>query len=424
MRSDRKMYIRATLAAFLVISILFTGFRLNDETEIIKAGVSKIIITPEKPVRMSGYADRSDPFKGVHDDLYASAVVFQNKEAKACIVTADLIGFSHEFVDETCKLIQQETGIPAMNILITAAHNHGGPRTRAYGEEPTENEVDYVETLKNKIVQIAKESDANLQPVHIGVAKGSCKMNVNRRARHAEGGVWLGRNPEGVCDDEVGVIRIDDLDGKTIGLLVNWPCHATTGGQDNYLITGDWPGAAAREIEKTYPDAVVLVSAGASGDINPIYGPNTSFNDIEAVGQTLAGEVKRITSPAVSYPQKDLEIYSNVIKADGKKPSESRMPNVSLEAGLEVDIRVITLKIGNILIAGISGELMNEIGLEIKSNSPYKYTFVYTHCNGNSGYLCTDKAYQEGGYEPMVSRTMPGTEKKIKDTFRQMNNEI
>jgi hypothetical protein len=121
---------------------------------------------------------------------------------------------------------------------------------------------------------------------------------------------------------------------------------------------------------------------------------------------------------------KDLEVSNQVIKAEGKKPSESRMPNVALEPGPEVDIRVSSLKIGNILIAGISGELMNEIGLRIKEESPFKNTFVYTHCNGNSGYLCTDVSYEEGGYEPMVSRTMPGTEKMISDVFRQMNNEL
>lgn len=56
---------------------------------------------------------------------------------------------------------------------------------------------------------------------------------------------------------------------------------------------------------------------------------------------------------------------------------------------------------------------MTEIGMEIKELSPYKNTFIVTHCNGSNGYLCTDKAYEEGGYEPMVSKTMPGTERTI-----------
>lgn len=424
MKVSNKLNPVVLFTAFLTVSFLFMGFKLNKETNSIKAGISKISITPEVPVRMSGYAARTEPFKGVHDDIYASAVIFDNGLVKACIITADVIGFSHDYVDETKAMIEKETGISSENILITAAHNHGGPTTRAYGGEATENEKAYVQALKEKMVQIVKESDEKLRPVKIGVAKGTCKMNVNRRARHAEGGIWLGRNPEGICDDEVGVIRIDAMDGKTIGLLVNWPCHATTGGQENYMITGDWPGSTVREVEKAYPDAVVLVSAGASGDINPIYGPNNSFDDIEAIGQTLASEVIRITADLETYSVKDLYVSNKVIKASGKKTSESRMPDVSLDPGPEVEIRVSSLKIGSTLIAGISGELMNEIGLKVKEESPYKNTFIYTHCNGNSGYLCTDISYKEGGYEPMVSRTMPGTEKKINKTFREMNNEL
>jgi len=422
MKINNKIHPAILFTVFLTISFLLTGFRLNSDVEVIKAGTSKVIITPAEPVRMSGYAARSEPFKGVHDDIFASAVVFDNGLIKTCIITADVIGFSHEYVDETKSMIEKETGISVENILITAAHNHGGPTTRAYGGEPTKSETEYVETLKNKMVQIVKESDEKLQPVKIGVAKGICKMNVNRRARHAEGGIWLGRNPEGVCDSEVGVIRLDAMNGNTIGLLVNWPCHATTGGQENYMITGDWPGAAAREVEKVYPDAVVLISAGASGDINPIYGPNNNFDDIDAIGQTLAAEVVRISENAETYTMKDLSVTNQVIKASGKKTSESRMPDVSLDPGPGVDIRVSSLKIGNILIAGISGELMNEIGLQVKGDSPYKNTFIYTHCNGNSGYLCTDVSYKEGGYEPMVSRTMPGTEKQISGTFKVINN--
>lgn len=424
MKISSKINPAILFTVFLTISFLFLGFRVIDEVDVIKAGTARIIITPTEPVRMSGYAARTEPFKGVHDDIFASAVVFDNGQIKACIITADVIGFSHEYVDETKSMIEMETGISVSNILITAAHNHGGPTTRAYGGEPTESEVAYVETLKKKMVQIVKESDKKLQPVKIGVAKGTCKMNVNRRARHPDGGIQLGRNPEGICDSEVGVIRLDAMNGKTIGLLVNWPCHATTGGQENYMITGDWPGAAAREVEKAYPDAVVLVSAGASGDINPIYGPNTNFNDIDAVGQILASEVIRICADAETFTMKDLIVNNQVIKASGKKTSTSRMPDVSLDPGPEVDIRVSSLKIGNILIAGISGELMNEIGLQVKEESPYKNTFIYTHCNGNSGYLCTDIAYKEGGYEPMVSRTMPGTEKKISGTFKEINNEL
>ncbi len=51
---------------------------------------------------------------------------------------------------------------------------------------------------------------------------------------------------------------------------------------------------------------------------------------------------------------------------------------------------------------GISVEMLTEIGMEIKSASPFKYTFVITHCNGASGYLVPAELYKEGGFELRV----------------------
>jgi len=415
-----------TVINLLVSGLLLTSFYLNPKSQIagLKAGFAKVNITPTQPVRMSGYEARSEPFKGVHDDLFASASVFDNGDLKTCIITADVIGFSHQFTDETRALIEKETGISAMNVMITAVHNHGAPITAVYTKNKTKPETDYIRTLQEKIVKAVKDANENLQPVRIGTGKGTCKMNINRRARHGDGGIWLGRNPGGICDHEVGVIRFDDQSGKTIGLMINWPCHATTGGQENYLVTGDWPGATARNVEQSYPDAVVLVSAGASGDINPIYGPNDNFNDINAIGAVLSEEVIRVAKSIETTEAGNLKIVNSTITADGKKRSESRMPNVSLEPNDPVDIRLAAVKIGQNIIVGISGELMTEIGLDIKANSPFKNTFVYTHCNGSSGYLCTDQAYIQGGYEPMVSRTMPGTAALIKDAIKELINEL
>ena len=58
---------------------------------------------------------------------------------------------------------------------------------------------------------------------------------------------------------------------------------------------------------------------------------------------------------------------------------------------------------------------MTEMGMEIKKRSPYPATMIITHCNGSSGYICTNKAFTEGGYEVKVSRLMPGVEKPLVD---------
>lgn len=417
---------KIALLTFLGSLALLAGFiSSNTSAEKTKnslmAGVVKVNITPSTPIRMSGYGGRNEPFKGVHDSLFATTTVFSIGTQKAVIITADLIGFSHDFCKGTTEKITAATGISKDFIMLSANHNHGGPRNRTYGTS-VDPEVDkYVGELQQKIVNSVSQASEQLQPAMIGMGLGTCTMNINRRARFADGNVWLGRNPDGPCDHDVSVIRIDDMDRNPIAIHVNWPCHGTVGGQENYQITGDWPGAAARFVEKSFGGKVVVpVTAGASADINPIYGPNDRFQDIEAIGMLLGEEVIRIAETIETFPVEEILASRMTVMAHGKEPLESRAPNQKLESADNVEINLGVLKIGNIAFAGVSGELMTEIGMRVKSESPLKNTVIITHCNGSSGYLCTNASYPEGGYEVMVSRTMPGTEYMISDNLKEM----
>ena len=182
-----------TVLPVMLIAVLLFSFRTEDnKAGSLKAGIATINITPEKPVRMSGYEARKDPFKGVHDDIYAGAVVFNNGETKTCLVTTEIIDFSNDFTDETAAKISKATGIPAGSVMITTVHDHSAPITRSYGGDLTDNEKEYLNTLQDKLVQVASEANGKLQPVRIGAGKGTCTMNINRRAPQADGGIWLG----------------------------------------------------------------------------------------------------------------------------------------------------------------------------------------------------------------------------------------
>ncbi len=422
-----KKIIRRTLwvPAVLILSLSFSFSPPKPLEKItgsnMLAGTATINITPLTPIPMSGYGDRDDPFKGIHDSLYATAVVFSDGSMRAALITADIIGFSHSFSMETIARIEKATGIQQDYILLTATHTHGGPINKTYSKEVLPEVEAYVAELQEKIIKAVVNAGKQLQPVMIGAGSGTCTMNINRRGRLADGSIWLGRNPDGPCDHEVSVVRIDDLDRHPIALLVNWPCHGTTGGQENYQITGDWPGAAARFVEKGYDNRVVVhVTAGASGDINPIYGPNDKFSDIDAIGMLLGKEIIRVSDEISTHPGGKIAALQKTVSAPGKKRLESRFPDQDLESADNIEIKLSALKIGNVLFAGISGEVMTEIGMQIKKESPFSNTVVITHCNGSSGYLCTDSAYPEGGYEIMVTRAMPGTEGLITESLLGM----
>ena len=148
----------------------------------LKGGVSEINITPLEPLVMSGYGGRTDPFKGIHDSLYARALYLENGINQALIITADLIGFSGKNVEHLKERIGRRTRMEDDQIFITATHNHGGPANGTYGTELPEEVGSYMETLHQKLVLVSENAVADAEPVKIGMASGECLMNINRRA--------------------------------------------------------------------------------------------------------------------------------------------------------------------------------------------------------------------------------------------------
>jgi hypothetical protein len=190
MNSNKRFAVLIIMISFLPLFSFSQSGSIANTT--VRLGVSQINITPEVPITMSGYDARKTPFTGVHDDLYASALYFSSEENKALIITTDLIGFKTELADEIKKRISTEINIPSENILLNAVHNHGGPSIKTYENNlPSANE-DYIRVLKEKLSLLAAEASKYPVPFQMGIGKGYCSMNINRRAEFADGGIWLG----------------------------------------------------------------------------------------------------------------------------------------------------------------------------------------------------------------------------------------
>jgi hypothetical protein len=417
---ERKLFFKLILIFYGLLPSALIAQNSSSNKNFVKLGVSQVNITPDQPVIMSGYDARKTPSTGVHDSLFASALFFSGKE-NALLISADMIGFPFAFVDTIKKMISAKTGLPVDHIMLIATHDHGGPAIHTYEDQLPRANEDYIQTLKEKLVRLATDAMKDPQPFSMGISKGKCDLNINRRAVFADGGVWLGRNPDGVCDHELDVIKFVDAKDNLIAVLVNWPCHGTTMGQENYLITGDWPASAARHIKQhAGKNIVVAITAGASANINPIYGPGNDFNEDEAIGYHAGNEAWKLIGEAKTAPVESVAFVNSSISFPGKKGWTDQFPQTSVPTNSNVDIRLTGLKLDKIVLCGISGELMTEIGLQVKKESPYPNTIMITHCNGLSGYICTDKAFNEGGYETKVSNLMPGVEVPLVKKFQEM----
>ena len=419
------MKIKRIAAILIILTGVYPGLIFGQKAKKaepnIQLGVSEMNITPQSTIRMGGYGARKGPSTGVHDDLFASALFFSGEETRVLVITVDVVGLTAEFIDGAKKMISSKISIPAENIMISALHNHGGPATQSLKDEVSPAVNDYLVFLKEKLTLLAAEASKKIAPFRMGIGKGFSNLNINRRAKFADGSIGLGRDPDGPADHEVGVVKFEDMNNNTLALFINWPCHATAGGSENNLITGDWPGSVARHIKKQAgKDIVVAISAGASANINPIYGPGNSFKEIEAVGFNVATEAWKKLPEIKTYPVKTIQAKNTTLKFPGKMRTNNYLPQTSYESGPEVELRLTALKIGDLVLSGVSGELFTEIGMEVKKRSPYANTFIVTHCNGSNGYICTDSAYPVGGYEVGASWLMPGVEKPLTEKFMEL----
>src|ERR1043165_1814481 len=92
----------------------------------LRAGVAKVDITPSE-VRDFTVVGHRREVNGVRDRLRAGVLILDNGSTQAAIGTLDVIGAWEDMVSAARERIEKETGVPAANILVAAAHGHSGP---------------------------------------------------------------------------------------------------------------------------------------------------------------------------------------------------------------------------------------------------------------------------------------------------------
>lgn len=406
-------------ALFLAATTVFAA--VAPEPGALRAGAARIDITPaaDAGLPMGGYPNRVGNATGVRDALNVRAIVVDDGSTQAALVTMELISMSVPLWERITARIQQETGIPAGNVLMTAVHTHsapalgGAPLTGEGAGELTRRRDAYVQRVENALVESVKQAKAALQPAKIGYGTGRANVNVNRRARLANGTWGLGRNPDGPSDKTVAVVKLENLAGEPFAILSNYGVHATVMGASNNQISSDLPGATSRYVEAHYKDKVVSPwTSGAGGDQAPIYDRNgTTFDHVDILGRILGEEVVRVAESIKTTTRGNIRVLQQVVSCPGKRTTQNPGPNgqeYKFEDTAPVPIRLSLLAINDIAFAAISGELLTNIGARLKIESPFARTMVVTHCNGSSGYIPDDAAYAEVSFEITSTRFKPG----------------
>jgi neutral ceramidase len=265
-----------------------------------KAGIAKLVITPEKPVWLAGYGSKRPPDGKLHD-LWMKALALEDAGGhRAVLITSDFQGVPKSMSDRVFAQLQTKYQLSREQVMFTFSHNHCGPRlgddlVDYYPVEPQQAELvqEYTDLMMTKCVTLVGEALANLAPAQLAQGEGKATFAVNRRNnREADVPAMLasGTPLAGPVDHAVPVLTVTRPAGDLAAVVFGYACHPTT--LSFFTWCGDYPGFAQLELEKSHPGAVAMFVNTCGGDQNPL--PRRTVQFCEKYGHMLATAVEDV----------------------------------------------------------------------------------------------------------------------------------
>src|SRR5262245_22231508 len=208
----------------------------------------------------------------VNDSLYVKALVLTDDKTTAVLVTIDAVAIAeigsirNEYLGKVRTQLKKELNIEPSQVLVNASHCHGV----VSGD------------IEQRTVQAVKEAYRNLVAVTVGTGEGrEERIMENRRMKLKDGreadvrhAYSLPPDAEiaevGPVDPQIGILRLDRMDGRTLAIVYNFACHPIQGVPSGGN-TADVTGFASRVIEDNLSEGTIaLFVQGCGGDINPV----------------------------------------------------------------------------------------------------------------------------------------------------------
>ncbi len=409
-----------------------------------KAGACTVNVTPDSGSIWGGRTFRRNTEE--ESDLLAHAVVFTDGVETGAIVSADLTMIDRPHALRFRELAASRSGIPASNVSIGATHTHVAP-----GLAPCWIVIDtagpdseYAAWALDVMASAVARAAEDLRPAVLaaGVAPTS-GLTFNRRFLRPDGGVDMVFSPDrdranppaGPADPDLGYWLFEEPDGAPIALVTSFSAHnhvvggsPALGRSERDVFHRDFGGRFGDVVRRRTGSAIPTVYlAGACG--------NTSWQDPDVdppmdgsaaawrIGTSLADAWESHCKTAARRPIENLRFASRTVEIPDRPLSESRFCDDFCRGRDEaiqsfdrirwpaeeavIRARGETASMVDVGAIGMSGtaistnpaELFVEFGLDIKERSPFDVTLISELTNGWCGYVPTEEAFEQGGYE-------------------------
>jgi neutral ceramidase len=421
------------------------------------AGFAREEITPPIGLLMGGYGDRKGTAQGVHDPLWGQILLLDDGQTQAGLIILDLIAVDAAFVDDLRREIEVKIGLPGGNFLIAATHTHAGPAGMRMGQTDLDQSTRYINIridTRDKLLDLIRQAKADLQPAQLSAAVVQAPRLLANRL-----------DPLGPMDDSLSVIKLQAQNDDLLGILVGYTGHPTLLSQDNLLYSSDYPHYLRQELQINLGESIpILFVNGAAGDVSSRYTRQASnFDEANRVGTTLGRAAYRairqsqpcsverlkVLSREVMMPMRQLptleEARQRLTQAESKLKrsqeqgmhgpelrqvvteyygSRSALKHVEHGAPPNIKARLQAIVLGNTALLSLPGELFVTLGQRIKSSSPYDLTLLVGYANDYIGYIPSQQAYEEQGYEVRKTLLAPGAGEYLADAAVKLLKDI
>ena len=373
------------------------------------------IITPEVGEPAAGY-DFNDVTVRIHDDLKLSVLLMDDGGCRGAVLGYDLLGLDEPFVKKIRKNAAAQLGCPEANVILTCTHTHNGPHTRSHGRSAN---LDYIEKLYGWTAQGVKQALKNWQEADVYYYSCQCDQNYNRR--YIDGSNCCKYLPfhrsleplgKGFVDQELGMLIFTPPKSvHPMGVMLNFAAHPLAShspGLGSHQISADYTG----EFRKIMEDNCCwcVFTDGAAGD----QFPKDAECGWESVHKCAAGIVTdAIRGIFDAFRNKNLYLIENpkihasieTVSLKLRFDQQAKRKETPVYKGKpEIDAEIQLFSLNNeVCLVGVPGEMLAEIGQEIKWHSPYRRTFILYNSTAYLSYLPHANAYLAGGYEAAVN---------------------
>lgn len=213
------------------------------------------------------------PMNGVHDELYARALVLSDGDTHVLLIVADLLGLLFPYTHPAKRDIEAATGIPFNNIIIAATHTHHGPDP--VGLWAGMSYSAYMQWMQQQLVEAGKEAWARREPVQVRsttaqppgcydpvtkvqMPNAACYLGDYESANMS--GASLGYDTFMLQTDmrdpwvrrlEIPVLQLVGTTGKTVATVVSFDDHPEVLLDENPLASSDFPHYVRSALEES-----------------------------------------------------------------------------------------------------------------------------------------------------------------------------